>query len=537
MKYIAKYIYIWLPLLFVSCTKGDIDVSLDSARLSLSETELQFDKGEGAKVIELVSARDWSYSSNADWVTVSSENTEGAEDPQMVTVSVKANSHDNREAVLRFTIGTNFRIIKIVQKGEVDVGISEIGDISEGTLCNTEGTVAGKNSSAFVVSDKGDNLLVTLQAGTDMPDIEIGDHVSISGIRCRYGKITCLSINDPESIVKKGHDDVTWPEPFTVNANSIGTLDRNICSFISFKGVLSLPGFSVEIDGVREKFHLWDPNVLGINVFNGAPAIYYGYYCGGDTNDVLVTTVKPLPNFAVDDARFEVNEKGGTISIPIKSNVEWTAVSDNEDFVLSEEQGSGDAVLIVTYSDNPAKDTRTAVIKVSTEEDVSDKEAYITIVQSGKLLNASVDILTSADFTSTGEAKEKNWKDFSGVVKVSGAVYAGQTGRDNANGNAIQIRFKNNSGAIFSTDSGGRIRKVIIHFSAAHNTNNQLLFYGSNKAFTDVASVYACTNQIGGLTGKGETVELNINDSYDFIGMRPSKGTVTIDKIEFVWEK
>lgn len=138
------------------------------------------------------------------------------------------------------------------------------------------------------------------------------------------------------------------------------------------------------------------------------------------------------------------------------------------------------------------------------------------------------DVLTAGDFTATGT----NYKDFSGVKKISDAVYAGNSAK---NGGNIQLRSKNSTSGIVSTKSGGNIANVKIAFASA-NTNT-IDVYGSNTAYTSVSDLYSAKTQgtkIGSLKADGS---IEVKGDYAYIGIRSYNGACYVTSITIEWKK
>ena len=123
--------------------------------------------------------------------------------------------------------------------------------------------------------------------------------------------------------------------------------------------------------------------------------------------------------------------------------------------------------------------------------------------------------------------------EWSGITSNSDAVYAGQSAGGNS---AIQLRSNNNNSGIVTTTSGGTVTNITITWNSNTVSGRTLDIYGSNTAYTAATDLYG-SNQ-GVLIGSivmGTSTELDIDDSYEYIGMRSHSGAMYIDKIEITW--
>ena len=138
------------------------------------------------------------------------------------------------------------------------------------------------------------------------------------------------------------------------------------------------------------------------------------------------------------------------------------------------------------------------------------------------------DVLTSSDFTATAN----EYKDFSGVSKESGAVYAGQSAKS-TNGGGIQLRSKNSNSGIVTTKSGGKVKSVTIE---VENGTNKLDIYGKNTPYTAASDLYDTSKQgtkLGTLSANGT---LAIEGDYEYIGLRSNSGALYLTSVSITWD-
>ena len=145
---------------------------------------------------------------------------------------------------------------------------------------------------------------------------------------------------------------------------------------------------------------------------------------------------------------------------------------------------------------------------------------------------ATTDVLTAGDF----EATSSTYKDFSGVTKDSGAVYAGNSGK--TSDGAIQLRSNNSNSGIVTTESGGTASKVTLAWNAATVDDREVSVYGSTDAYTAATDLYAAASQgtlLGSLKKGDGTTELEIEGEYAYIGLRSKSGALYLDSVEIEW--
>ena len=123
-----KFRHLFLSLLagvalFAGCQDDELDLGLPE--IKISQKELALDSNVGSTVLSVYSTRDWSISTNADWVAVNPPKGNAYKETQ-VTVTILENEGYNRNATVRFDIGYDSKTLTINQEGV-------LGEKSEGT--------------------------------------------------------------------------------------------------------------------------------------------------------------------------------------------------------------------------------------------------------------------------------------------------------------------------------------------------------------------------------------------------------------------
>ncbi len=213
------------------------------------------------------------------------------------------------------------------------------------------------------------------------------------------------------------------------------------------------------------------------------------------------------------------------------------AVSNNPDAHITYSATEGDWYIDETSGEFLAGTTAGSVTVTATLAE-SDKYTGATATCTVNIVDPDQpvysDVITAADL----KGEVDTYKDFSGVKKTSGAVYAGNSAYKDG---SIQLRSKNSNSGIVATTSGGRISQIIITWDNSTANARQIDVYGNTNPYTSAAELYETsgnTNQgelIGSLA-KGETT-LTIEGNYPYVGIRSNDGALYIKDITFVWEK
>lgn len=213
------------------------------------------------------------------------------------------------------------------------------------------------------------------------------------------------------------------------------------------------------------------------------------------------------------------------------------AVSNNPDAQITYSATEGDWYIDETSGEFLAGTTAGSVTVTATLAE-SDKYTGATATCTVNIVDPDQpvysDVITAADL----KGEVDTYKDFSGVKKTSGAVYAGNSAYKDG---SIQLRSKNSNSGIVATTSGGRISQIIITWDNSTANARQIDVYGNTNPYTSAAELYETsgnTNQgelIGSLA-KGETT-LTIEGNYPYVGIRSNDGALYIKDITFVWEK
>lgn len=268
----------------------------------------------------------------------------------------------------------------------------------------------------------------------------------------------------------------------------------------------------------------------------------------GETIDIIGVAgiyydTKQLNVFSQDDiTKDEVNKTAATLEFEQSSYtvnfgeiITLKAVSNNPDAQITYSATEGDWVIDETSGEFLAGTTAGSVTVTATLAE-SDKYTGATATCTVNIVDPNQqvysDVITAEDLAATAT----QYKDFSGVTKTSGAVYAGNSAKTQ-NG-SIQLRSKENAG-IVSTTSGGRITQIVVTWDSSTPSGRQLDIYGSDEPYTSTADLYDYKKPIASAIYEDEstTSTLTIEGNYPYVGIRSNDGALYIKDITFVWEK
>jgi hypothetical protein len=134
--------------IFASCSKSDEDLGTPS--LTLSSSELTFEKATASQEIQVTATRDWKATTDADWVAISPASGNGSKDAQKVTITVLDNSGLDRTASVKFDIGFDTKTLTVNQAGtgSASDAIMYHNDFDKEAATQTYGT--SKNSWPYL---------------------------------------------------------------------------------------------------------------------------------------------------------------------------------------------------------------------------------------------------------------------------------------------------------------------------------------------------------------------------------------------------
>ena len=131
-----------------------------------------------------------------------------------------------------------------------------------------------------------------------------------------------------------------------------------------------------------------------------------------------------------------------------------------------------------------------------------------------------------------------NYAVWSGKKATSEAVYAGNSAGGNE---SIQLRSNNSNSGIVTTESGGKVRKIVVEWNSNTASGRTLDIYGKNTTYSSPTELYATggNGEQGTKLGSivyGTSTELIVEGDYEFVGLRSNNGAMYLNSISIVWE-
>lgn len=354
------------------------------------------------------------------------------------------------------------------------------------------GNSAGGNSTIQLRTNNSNSGIVTTSSNNIIKDISLEWYASTSNER----KVNVYGSNTPYTSPSNLYNESTW-----------GTLIGQIA-------------MGIEDPLTFDK----DYKYIGIRSFSGALYLneinitYYENGSSGDNEeeDVTITSIS-----ASTSKTFNV---GDTIS---KNDID---VVDN----------NGNAITDFTFDDYRFKyeDANSGGEATLKELNVVYGELNTTLdtcVSRKAPSDSKVDTLTRETTDVTGTS----YTSWSNKTVSSSSTYAGHSAGGNS---SIQLRSSKTDSSgeysgVISTTSGGILSKVEVSWNTNTTDSRTLNIYGSNSPYTSPNDLYSettCGTLLGSLVYSSETspqTTLNIEDSYQYIGIRSKSGALFLSSI------
>lgn len=295
-------------------------------------------------------------------------------------------------------------------------------------------------------------------------------------------------------------------------------------AFNSQNGEISQNGFKFAVRANDESISMTLGETIDII---GVPGIYV------NTKQLNVYSQDDINEVGKTAATLEFEQSSYTVNFD--EIITLKAVSNNPDAQITYSATEGDWVIDETSGEFFAGTTAGSVTVTATLAE-SDKYTGATATCTVNIVDPNQqvysDVITAEDLT----APDTHYTDFSGVTKTSGAVYAGNSAKNNSG--SIQLRSSEKSG-IVTTTSGGRISQIIITWDSQTTSGRQLDIYGSDEPYTSAADLYVNKKPIASAKYEDEstTSTLTIEGNYPYVGIRSKSNALYIKDITFVWEK
>lgn len=448
---------------------------------------------EGQVINGTATVKGFMYSNWAELTSIEGDITitdGGAVAPTEVTLEELTNNYDKYES----------RLVKVTAAEVTSAFNSQNGEISQ-------------NGFKFAVRANNESISMTL-----------GETIDIIGVPGIYFDTKQLNVFSQEDITKDEN-----AKTFSWTATS-AEID------INNGDITALPTLTNTYEGAVN----YDSSNKGVAIIgetDGQITIV-----GAGTTTITATLasdpeVKSSYELTVSKTAATLEFEQSSYTVNFGEMITLKAVSNNPDAQITYSTTDGDWYIDETSGEFFAGTTAGSVTVTATLAE-SDKYTGATATCTVKIVDPNQqvysDVITAADLK--GEVGA--YKDFSGVTKTSGAVYAGNSAYKDG---SIQLRSDKSNSGIVTTTSGGRISQIIITWDNSTANGRQIDVYGNTNPYTSAADLYGTagnTNQgelIGSLA-KGETT-LTIEGNYPYVGIRSKSNALYIKDITFVWEK
>lgn len=473
-------------------------VSGNNAFIEENETGIQYfkynnDLKEGQVINGTATVKGFMYNNWAELISIEGDITitdGGAVAPTEVTLEELTNNYDKYES----------RLVKVTAAEVTSAFSNRNGEISQ-------------NGTTLAVRAADESISMTL-----------GETIDIIGVLGIYFDTKQLNVFS--------QDDITKSE----NTNTFSWTATSAEIDINNGDISALPTLTNTYEGAVN-YDSSNKSVATIGETDGQITIV-----GAGTTTITATLasdpeVKSSYELTVNKTAATLEFEQPSYTVNFDEIITLKAVSNNPDAQITYSATEGDWYIDETSGEFLAGTTAGSVTVTATMAE-SDKYTGATATCTVNIVDPNQqvysDVITAADLK--GEAN--SYKDFSGVTKTSGAVYAGNSANKNG---SIQLRSDKSNSGIVATTSGGRISQIIITWDNSTANARQIDVYGNTNPYTSAAELYETsgnTNQgelIGSLA-KGETT-LTIEGNYPYVGIRSNDGALYIKDITFVWEK
>lgn len=473
-------------------------VSGNNAFIEENETGIQYfkynnDLKEGQVINGTATVKGFMYNNWAELTSIEGDITitdGGAVAPTEVTLEELTNNYDKYES----------RLVKVTAAEVTSAFSNRNGEISQ-------------NGTTLAVRAADESISMTL-----------GETIDIIGVLGIYFDTKQLNVFS--------QDDITKSE----NTNTFSWTATSAEIDINNGDISALPTLTNTYEGAVN-YDSSNKGVATIGETDGQITIV-----GAGTTTITATLasdpeVKSSYELTVNKTTATLEFEQSIYTVNFDEIITLKAVSNNPDAQITYSATEGDWYIDETSGEFLAGTTAGSVTVTATMAE-SDKYTGATTTCTVNIVDPNQqiysDVITATDLK--GEAN--SYKDFSGVTKTSGAVYAGNSANKNG---SIQLRSDKSNSGIVATTSGGRISQIIITWDNSTANARQIDVYGNTNPYTSAAELYETsgnTNQgelIGSLA-KGETT-LTIEGNYPYVGIRSNDGALYIKDITFVWEK
>lgn len=403
-----------------------ISVTQSPSNVEASEYTLRFENEASRTDITIDSDSPWTSGVTRSWISVTPENGDAGKTRVSIEVAPNKSLSERTGHVLIQTGGTERIHIVVIQYGlRIETDRTEItfGSSPEsqtlGIKSNTSWAILGKPDWISTSRDSGDgNEDVTLTCG-DNPNTTQRNGEIIIG---QPG----MPLESKVKVIQNGKNlnaDVMLLE-FTDKA---GEAEFNLTADTDWKSTASASWFNSSPDHGKGDARITVAVEENKSTEERTGFLKYEYL--DKTSEVTVYQMAKY--LTVDSRAFEFDSRGGSHTIELLTNEEWTAELEKDTpwLTLSESSGTGQAQIVVTAGDNPSVNPRSAVVNIecgyaqSVRILISQRPRYLTVSSSSILFFAAGGTSEAVKIETDGELDIRCDADWFAVDRLNGNTF------------------------------------------------------------------------------------------------------------------
>lgn len=403
--------------------------------------------------------------------------------------------------------------------------IAEVLAAASGTSVEVEGIVAGAYTRGFVITDGTDYLLV-YDGSKCAADVK--DKVTVTGTTAVYNGV--VQVGSPAVTVVSQNNDLNLPEPKVLDATAFDAYSSDKIEYISYTGTLAVSGnyTNVTVDGASTHTGslTYIPASFDASSFDGKVVKVTGFYIGISSSKYINTMTTELVEdtttkyLSVSSTSLTAKKTDTSASFKVNGNVQWTAVSDNPDYVVTPASGEGSATVTVTFAANNSDVDKIARITVATTEEVETKSYEIELTHSGASSAVGDEVIATVG---TDYLKANK----SGSVD---SVISYENDSDYGSNEVTELRVYKGQNLTIKAATGYTITKVELTCTA--NVGKKQGFYTNSPVTVDsgATAVSSGEDKIGVITVTGNTTTVKYNADQN--QMRVTELSVTYKAVK-----
>lgn len=359
-----------------------ISISQAPASISVSDYTLQFENVASKANISIESETPWNATVSDSWISVNPDKGDAGKSTTSIEVTPNTSVSQRTGRVLIRT-GNSERIqISVIQKGIYIE--TEQSSISFGSKVESK-TLGIKSNTSWTVTSKPNWISLSKESGEGNGNVTLTstDNPNTSS---RSGEIIIgqpgLSIQAKVKITQEGKS-LSTDATLLEFSDKAGQMNFNLTADTKWSSTNSATWFSstpMTGDGNATITVSVEEN---ITVEERTGTILYTY-ADKSTNVNVHQLAKYM---TIDNEAFDFDSKGGSHTIEVLTNDEWTAeIEHNVSWLkLSKSSGIGNAKITLTAEDNPSVNVRSTTLIINSKYSqsvrilVSQKPRYLTV--------------------------------------------------------------------------------------------------------------------------------------------------------------